>query len=379
MRGDYQYLTITNEESQTFSGIVKGGLLSKPYANSKVTIISTNTSFYDIAETDEKGHFEFKDFEFPDSTSYIIQALNVKGKDIVELYIDSITFPTVSSTGIYSGKQTEEIEKPEFKEYVEKADLKYTYENGMRMRILPELVVKAHHNGRQHQSFYYNDPDNSMSAEEIKRSAAGDMRSLLNRVPGVNVTFNTVRFRMLTKKGYRENLNPPMIIVDGMMLSYGDDDPESQKYVGDLEAMNVLSLLDIDDIAQVDIIKSPAKLHMYGSRGRNGVIEIFTKSGFKSNKPQFNTQQIKPLGYQQPVEFYSPQYDTPEAKNSVTPDLRSTIYWKPDVWVDSEGNASVDFYTADSPSTYSVIIEGITPEGKLIYYQGKSVVSVETN
>lgn len=38
-------------------------------------------------------------------------------------------------------------------------------------------------------------------------------------------------------------------------------------------------------------------------------------------------QTITTLGYQQTVEFYSPAYDTEAKKESVKPDLRSTIYW----------------------------------------------------
>ncbi|GHT51067.1 hypothetical protein FACS189440_19560 [Bacteroidia bacterium] len=367
MRGDYQYLTIPNEESQSFSGIVKGGLLSKPYANSKVTIISSNTFFHDVAETDEKGLFTFKNFEFPDSTSYIIQALNKKGKDIVELYLDDITYPAVSSTKNQLRKQTEEIVKPEFKEYVEKADLKYTNENGMRMRTLPELIVEGRF--KPHQSPFYTMPDDFISEDEIRRSS--DMRSLLRKSSELRMNNNALRVRATKAMPVT---GPPMIMIDGQKMIYGGTDD-----INDDEVWNILDHLDIEDIAQVDIINSMAKRLVYGmTYGKNGVIEIYTKKGYwNKGKPRFNTQQIIPLGYQLPIEFYSPQYDTPENRNSTTPDLRSTIYWKPDVLVDSDGKASVDFYTADSPSTYSVIIEGSTPEGKLIYQREEAAVVVE--
>ncbi len=37
----------------------------------------------------------------------------------------------------------------------------------------------------------------------------------------------------------------------------------------------------------------------------------------------------------------------------------------------SEGKAEIDFYAADAETTYTVIIEGITNEGKLIRKEGK--------
>ena len=73
-----------------------------------------------------------------------------------------------------------------------------------------------------------------------------------------------------------------------------------------------------------------------------------------------------PLGYQEQAEFYSPRYETEESREIGPPDLRTTIYWNPDVKVSADGVASFDFYTADSPSDYSVVIEGITEDGMLI-------------
>ena len=33
----------------------------------------------------------------------------------------------------------------------------------------------------------------------------------------------------------------------------------------------------------------------------------------------------------------------------------------------SEGKATIEFYTAESSATYSAVIEGVTDDGKLIY------------
>ena len=83
------------------------------------------------------------------------------------------------------------------------------------------------------------------------------------------------------------------------------------------------------------------------------------------------------MGYQMPVEFYSPKYDIQKNFENPNPDLRTTIYWKPNVITDNEGNVKLDFYTADDSSTYSVIIEGVSNEGKLIHYRGKASIIVK--
>jgi hypothetical protein len=72
-----------------------------------------------------------------------------------------------------------------------------------------------------------------------------------------------------------------------------------------------------------------------------------------------------------PVEFYAPQYDTPAAKHLATPDYRTTIFWKPNIVLSQEGRASVEFYSSDWPTSYSVVIEGITDDGQIIQQIGK--------
>jgi len=106
---------------------------------------------------------------------------------------------------------------------------------------------------------------------------------------------------------------------------------------------------------------------------------IYTKTGDwnKPSQPSFNIKPAMPLGFQLPIDFYSPKYDTKEKIDDLKQDLRTTIYWKPNVLTDDEGNALLDFYTADDQGTYSVIIEGVSEDGKLIHYYGKSVIVVE--
>ena len=64
-----------------------------------------------------------------------------------------------------------------------------------------------------------------------------------------------------------------------------------------------------------------------------------------------------------PKAFYSPKY-TPDSKADMT-DIRSTICWKPDIATDKDGHATVTFYTADNPGSYSLILEGADMSGNL--------------
>jgi hypothetical protein len=359
MRGNFQLPTIAPEISHGFSGIVKGGLFSKPYKNANVTLLLPGNGFFDMKETDEEGRFTFNNFEFPDSMAYVIQALTRKGADRVELYLDEITYPNTTASRRFPTKTVKKSET-DFMDYVSKADLKYTYENGMRIINLPEVTVKSTKKKEPKEKNSYDiDPDYSITEEQLEKFPAIDLANLLIRLPGVMVSGNKVsiaRFSGNSGSG-------PLFVIDGMRLESAED------------AMN---MVNVNDVAQIDLIKDGAKLVLYGSGASNGVIEIMTKrGGGVSTRIKYNLTNITPLGYQLPVEFYSPKYDTKEAFNNNNPDLRSVIYWNPSVSADVDGKASLDFYTADSPSSYSAIIEGVSPDGKLIYSRIKSVVTVE--
>jgi len=82
------------------------------------------------------------------------------------------------------------------------------------------------------------------------------------------------------------------------------------------------------------------------------------------------------LGYQQPVEFYAPKYDTPEKRSTQAIDLRTTIHWQPVVQTDRSGVASFDFYTADESASYTVIIEGLADDGTIIRQESRLTVDL---
>lgn len=116
------------------------------------------------------------------------------------------------------------------------------------------------------------------------------------------------------------------------------------------------------------------------SQEKIAILNVTTKDGFDSrclgwwskyydDIQQRNMQNTTfyPLGYQKPVEFYSPKYDTAAGKNNEIPDLRTTLYWSPRLITDEQGNAAFSFYTSDQPGNYFLNIEGIADNGELVH------------
>ena len=131
--------------------------------------------------------------------------------------------------------------------------------------------------------------------------------------------------------------------------------------------LEVLRTLNKDDIEQVDVMKPPYSL-IYDPMTIGGVIAITTKRGSDKYNAKWGLTNLKttmPLGFQKPSEFYVPRYDLIAEKENKNPDLRTTIHWQPHLKVQN-GKANIEFYTADGTVDYSVVIEGVGKDGRLL-------------
>lgn len=63
-------------------------------------------------------------------------------------------------------------------------------------------------------------------------------------------------------------------------------------------------------------------------------------------------------------EFNSPDYTEGLMKDNRIPDFRNTLYWKPDLHTLKDGKAEISFYTSDESAEYTVVVEGISIDGK---------------
>ena len=75
----------------------------------------------------------------------------------------------------------------------------------------------------------------------------------------------------------------PLVVVDGVIwdMQY-DRTTVHQGFIN-----NVLNMIDVDDIADIKVVKNGAAF--YGAKGSNGVIEITTNRG-KSQHTRINTR-----------------------------------------------------------------------------------------
>jgi hypothetical protein len=136
-----------------------------------------------------------------------------------------------------------------------------------------------------------------------------------------------------------------------------------------LNSNNSIDLIPLDQVASVETLIYSGE-SAYGVDGAGGVLIITTKDGseISKNNVAIGALPISPVGFYKARTFYSPKYDHADG-NTTEPELRSTVYWNPDIKTGADGHASVNYFNANSAGTYKVIVEGIDQNGNL----GRSV------
>ncbi len=118
------------------------------------------------------------------------------------------------------------------------------------------------------------------------------------------------------------------------------------------------------DIAYVKVFRPPFFGSTFG--GGSGAIAIYTQkasdtNAFTDTKSSLANKYIE--GYSVFKQFYSPQYTSAD---DVTPDIRTTLFWKPYVILDNTNKSQkIEFFNNDFSKKLRVIIEGVNAAGKL--------------
>ena len=360
--GKYETPQFPFQTSQEISGQVKSLFRSKPVSDGEIVILSKDGDMGSTT-TDANGAFTYSAFEYPDSTSYLVQANGKKGSSEVELVLDSVSFPALIHATHAPVVETPVTQK-ESNAFMVKAEQRSMYDNDMRVIQLREVEVTARRKTERKEEprldfWANNSSDVTLRREDFEKRNPHLVSEILHGVAGVRVFSNGA----ISIRGG----GLPLVLIDGMPAEWPTLRVLKSPYLSPLEFVTV------QDVESIDIFKG-ASAAAFGVGGANGVVSITTRRGIDVVREAERIRESKvlnrvlyiPLGYQKPVEFYSPKYETLEAKQSTIPDYRTTIFWKPDIVVSDTTAASFEFYTSDFPTTYSVVIEGLTDEGKMV-------------
>lgn len=351
LQNHFRRPTLLPEASMVLEGKVTTRLLRKPVRGTSVGISSPAVGLLEYIQTDNDGRFRLQGFEFPDTTRYLVSAFSRSGTDKVVLEMDLTRFPAAQprmpETPGTVTPTAQSRPAPNPMEYLTKVDTKSTYDKGIRHIYMDEVLITAPRKSP------YRTPTEVM-ARNVRREKDFEKRGLMpmgdaiaySMIPGVFMNKGRLTFRGHSVRLY----------IDGI--------------VADAEyASLVLETMLASDIKQADFVVPDPNHPLSSAPGDpNAALFITLKSGdeWSADYSPTNIGVVQPLGYQPPAAFYSPRYAWAGQKEQTRPDLRTTLYWNPNVMI-RNGQAAIEFYTADGTVDYSVVIEGVGQQGEIIH------------
>ncbi len=335
IQGEFPPCPFAYESGQVISGNLKG-YFSQKHTNSGVMLFS-NTGIFRYLDVDEKGNFWIEDIVFPDSTQFTINALKQQGAKVrknVILTIDPDIFPPASYLFPYRTTEKEQEE-----EFFEKFGRDYYYADGMKVFVLDEVVVQEN----KSVSFYENFADYQLDSSQIATSGWNSIGDVI-----------TTSFPAITI-GIDENGDEILEYHGKPMLFVWNDFPEPYRRVAHLR---------VNEFKKIYLLR-PEKARMLYEGGENGALVVETDPFAHLKKsPPTHRLLFTPLGFQKPDAFYVPKYDVDSVRFDNRYDERTTIFWEPVIRLRSGAPFRCSFYTADTPGSYTVTLEGITATGR---------------
>lgn len=362
------------EDSQRIMGSVFGlfGKAKKP----SVVVMNPKTKFVQQFELNESNNFIISGLDAFSTATYIVQALNKKGKDnSVRIKIESENYPVLVTD--YKREYYKDRVNIIPETFLTRAKERYFNEGGERVIDIEEIVVVAK---KRQTPFFAAGNTGSMLNGDLSRF--GSVYDALATFKELEVTGRTIT----TLPKYVSHglaMNQASISVDGVdndaigdnssdvsviqIADFADNDARIPELyingnISDIEAIDSYDMKYVERLAFVD----GKAAYMLGLSAPSGAILMeVSAEGLSMATTSESMARVIVRACNKPDEFFHPKYPTPADRTGGNQDMRSTITWEPFIRTDALGQATVGFYTADRSGKYDVVLEGITDAGEL--------------
>ncbi|MEA2041291.1 MAG: TonB-dependent receptor plug domain-containing protein, partial [Bacteroidota bacterium] len=315
---------IPPESSIFISGRLMHSLLNIPVKKEKIELSILNKHF-DIYEsqTDDKGYFWFGNLNYTDTILIQINAKNSQGKKAfnIEVYEErplkfSLYFPNVSAKTLIKQARKGRGEYNNTLQYTDSRKAK-------------ESTDKIHSRADRVLDFNKINTDAYQSTLKVLESYVHGLRA-----SGMSSLRGPTSLTQSTE---------PLYLINGIP-------------VGKSAVYN----LPPNDVDYVEILKSGANTAIYGSRGGNGVVAVYTKQGHHTTPGELN---LSIMGYTQMIPFKQSGI-----KSETSQDI---IFFAPELTKNEEGIYQFSFPTPKTKKQLFIDFQGFSDKNKIIDYRMK--------
>lgn len=363
------YPSIINNPSKYISYKGRVTLNAKPASQQNLLMLidggKSGSEFFQV-ETDSNGEFFFDNmlFEKPIKITYQLNGANAALKSRTNVYVNPTnTFiPLKKELPAIEGYQlvdraSDSSQPAEISKIIAAQKAKKEYDE--KIITIEEVKLKAKKknltaelNNKLSSPLYRSMSETVFDFVNENQSASSQniLQWLQGRAAGLTISY--------------ENGIPTPYIRQAKANVYLDEM---------LTDASTLTGLSSDNIAMVKIIKDGA-IGMSG--GGSGGVLIYTKRG--DTKPVTKTNSLSEMvnlnffvmeGYNQSEEYPDSDYGNSEL-SKISSDYRPVLYWNPNMEIDSDTPAKVDFYNNDTAKKFRFLIMGFDAEKYTpVYYE----------
>lgn len=308
------------ENGIVVQGRIVSEILSVPIkeANVKLEVLDRYNDIYSTT-TNDKGYFAFKGFDFYDTLKMRIIARKPSGRKNLQIELINHTSPELKE---YNGSY--------FLTTVSKRDHK-AHRTKMAMISKEEFRKQEKELDEFYKDVIHGRPDVILYGDELNENLTV-MQAIVGRVPGVHVSGDRIIIR---------GINTIMGSTDPLLLL--DDVPTH---------VSILKSIYVRDVDRIEFLKGPSA-SIYGIRGANGVIAVYTKRGEYMIKGQIDFELI---GYHNPENYL--KYLLSKQLN-VVKNVPQTLLWLPSVHIANRDSFEVKLKKPEEGSYIHVSLEGV--------------------
>lgn len=343
------HISYLPEPGISISGRVKTLFGNKPLSNMNITLLAGGARGGKLyaTQSDSSGRYYLDGLPLYGNQKITLNSKNDKGKKGGMLFMD-----TLFNNGyhIYEKIECNLDASSDLQHFTEEAAKRWvtTKKDNTVTNTLPDVVVSTNQpkvvisrDGTASMSFGY--PVYNMTPSAQDNKDFGTLENfLIHKIPGAVVD---VEGTGVTFVANGKNVKPRFIV----------DNREDVFERMDYYQLNLSQIINV------------TVTHTVGGADSNGNMSLNDRFDIHlSLKPGAYNQDMAMIitnvpGYYEARTFYAPTYLL--TRERLKPDMRTTIFWEPEIVTDENGQATVTYYNADPKTKIRINVEGLSDKG----------------